>query len=43
MEKQDAFSAGELKLLPVGPSTALCGVQFEASGSTGFVMPSLML
>jgi hypothetical protein len=41
--KQDALSAGKLKLLPIAPVTAFCGVQPGASGTIGFVIPSLML
>src|SRR5882672_2969665 len=41
--KQEAFNAGALGLLPVAPVSALWGVQPGASGTIGFVIPSLML
>src|ERR1700733_12179166 len=38
--KQDAFSAGKLKLLPIAPVNAFCGVQPGASGTIVFVIAS---
>ena len=41
--KQSAFSAGEPGVTPTEPVNAVFGVQPEARGSMGFVIPSKML
>jgi hypothetical protein len=41
--KQEDFSAGKLKLLPMAPVTAFFEVQPGASGAMGLVIPSVML